>query len=476
MLVFSTRIPLKETTTQESFLELCTRWVTASEHYSSEGLAFDYSSHHDYDYSSTNITFSVRHYKDEKVEISACRLENRETNIVWISDCIFLNESGAKSVLLQLNCNRKDFNTKLPYIHKPYLVRLFIESGLCGNDNGISTTDCVIRVNKSNYPICVGIMNGTYSYSMPVVYISHDYWGHSEVLPYFLAQRLGGIAHVVEEDSRQTSQRLLSDAPNSRVYGGYVGLYFPSSSFCRKFSKEYYSSPQEMSSDIINAVWRSLINRLDSTNYNWNQILTLHTRQKMKKIDAQSKQELDNYISTFDEVNHQLYEKIDTLNDELNQLTAERDRLRNQLYAAKAVKSTGDGFYKKGAEPELYLNEANDLLYSILSQVKSKYPENSRAVALITSMLEANPKTGACEEVMRLIQEALSNGSGKLSKAAKSKLMSAGFHIDESGPHYKITFHDPRYMFTVSKTPSEYREGKNLLSDIRKALDVERNI
>lgn len=42
----------------------------------------------------------------------------------------------------------------------------------------------------------------------------------------------------------------------------------------------------------------------------------------------------------------------------------------------------------------------------------------------------------------------------------------------EDGTHYKITFHDPRYMFTVSKTPGDHREGKNLISDICKAIDI----
>ena len=122
------------------------------------------------------------------------------------------------------------------------------------------------------------------------------------------------------------------------------------------------------------------------------------------------------------------------------------------------------------------MNEANDLLYSILSQVKIKYPENSRASTLIKSMLEANPRAGACEEIIKLVQEALTSNGGKLNKTAKAKLIEAGFSIEEGGSHYKIVFHDSRYMFTVAKTPSEYREGKNLLSNIRNVIDVERKI
>ena len=114
MLVFSTRIPLKETTTRDDFLDVCIRWVVGSPRYVTEGLIYNALNQEDYDYSNDNITFSIRNYKDQKVEISACRLENREPNVIWTNDCIFLSEENSKSVLIQLNCTRKDFNTKLP--------------------------------------------------------------------------------------------------------------------------------------------------------------------------------------------------------------------------------------------------------------------------------------------------------------------------------------------------------------------------
>lgn len=475
MLVFSARIPLKETTTRDDFLDVCIRWVVGSPRYVTEGLIYNALNQEDYDYSNDNITFSIRNYKDQKVEISACRLENREPNVIWTNDCIFLSEENSKSVLIQLNCTRKDFNTKLPVIHKPYIVRMFAESELCGVDNGISIGDIPIKVSEKNYDICVGIMEGTYSYSMPVVYITRDYWGKNAVSPLYLAQQLSGMAHVIDEETPKFTQRLRIDTNGNNVYGGYVGLYFPDSAYCRKFGADYYSDPKDMLRDIVDSVWKSLINRLDSANYNWNQILVLQAKQKINKIDAKSKEELDSYVATFDQENSQLREKITELNEELDNLVAERDRLREQFYAIKA-KAAGEGFFRRGKEQELYLNEANDLLYSILSQVKIKYPENSRASTLIKSMLEANPRAGACEEIIKLVQEALTSNGGKLNKTAKAKLIEAGFSIEEGGSHYKIVFHDSRYMFTVAKTPSEYREGKNLLSNIRNVVDVERKI
>ena len=68
----------------------------------------------------------------------------------------------------------------------------------------------------------------------------------------------------------------------------------------------------------------------------------LQAKQKINKIDAKSKEELDSYVATFDQENSQLREKITELNEELDNLVAERDRLREQFYAIKAKDSSGE--------------------------------------------------------------------------------------------------------------------------------------
>ncbi|PWM30905.1 MAG: hypothetical protein DBX58_07905 [Clostridiales bacterium] len=63
-----------------------------------------------------------------------------------------------------------------------------------------------------------------------------------------------------------------------------------------------------------------------------------------------------------------------------------------------------------------------------------------------------------------------------MTKASRGKLRDLGFTIEEDGPHCKLVFKDPRYMFTVAKTPSDYRGAKNLAGNICKALDVEKKL
>ena len=474
MLVFSTRLPLKNEITQEACLLLFIKWVIDSPNYDIGNVDYDVSLHKDFDCDYGNQTFSIRHYLDENIEISACRLENREDEAVWINDCIFLCENGNKSLLIQLNCNRTDFNTQMPKPHKPYIVRQFVESGYCKDDAGIPITDIALESDIDYYNKCVEIMTGALSYSMPVVYISCDYWGNTVISAQYLARQLSGVAHVFVEKNRDTALKLREDTDGNNAHTEYVGIYFPGTKLCQKHSLNYYSNYKAMSQGIIDSVWKALINRLDSQKFNWNHIIALQSRQKMaewQSISIQDKAQLSEYMDTFDQENKNLRDQIEDLNAEVYSLRSQLDTLRATLNGD----SEDTCFYKMGTEPNLYAGERSDLLHSILSQVQSKYEPSSRPYILIQSMLDANPSIGECERVISGIST-IFGGDGRLNKTAKAQLKDLGFTIEEDGPHYKIFFHDPRYMFTVSKTPSDHREGKNMISQIRAAIDINRKI
>ncbi len=474
MLVFSTRIPLKDTVTQEDCLRLFIEWITESPHYSIDNIDYDISSCSDFDFSKDNIAFFIRHIKDEKTELSACRFENKETDSVWFNDIIFLCENGMKSLLIQLNCNRTNYNTQLPPIHKPYIVRKFVEGGFCKDDAEIPVCDTPIQVDDKYYDICVKIMQGIYTNSMPIVYVSCDYMGKHVISAEYLAKQLSGVAHVFVEKNRETALRLRDDTDGNNAHTGYVGIYFPSTKLCQKHGLEYYSDDREMGNEIINSIWSALINRVDASVYNWNQIIAIQSRQKMSEwqdISAKNKEQLSEYMDNFDAENKSLRDQIVELNQQVYSLRSQLDALRQSIKENEA----GNCFYNMGKEPNLYTSERNDLLFSILSQVQNRYDVNSRGYILIQSLLEANPYVGECSKIMAEVRNVFS-GDGKLTSIKKAQLKSVGFSVEGDGSHYKVVFHDARYMFPVSKTPSDYREGKNTISDISKILDIEKKI
>lgn len=476
MLVFSTNLPIKEEVTRQDCMRLFVDWIDGSPHYPTDGINVDIDSYDDYDYVKDNIVFSVRHYKDETIELSACRLQNRAENLIWNNDCIFLNFRGKKSLLIQLDCNRLDFRTELPTIHKPHIVKMVVEKGYCTLDGNIPVTDQPIIVGEENYETCKDFMCGKLSYQMPVVYISKDCCGGTAVNPEFLARSLSGVAHVFLEDSYDISAMLQKDTDGNNAYLGYVGIYFPGTQHCQKHGLVYYNNDfRKMCTGIINDVWDALMNREDSTRYNWNQILALQARQKMmtmKNLSEQSQEELDAFIETFDREKKELEDKVAELNQKVLSLRAERD----SLLAARATTDKDGLFYSAGSEAELYPGERNDLLYSVLSQALNNFEEDTRPHCIIRSLLDANPRTGACEKIIKGVKNVFRAGE-KLTGVTKGQLKDLGFTLEEDGPHYKLIFKgDSRYMFPVSKTPSDLRGAKNLSGTICKMLNVEKNV
>ena len=477
MLVFNTRLPLKQTVSYDQCLDVFVDWISGSPHYNYEidGFDYDIQSKKDYDYSNGQISISFRYYSESAIEVFACRFENKEPSMIWYNDCIFVNENGKKTVSIQLNCSSLSYDISMPHVHKPYIVRQYIEKGLCSNDGLLPVTDQVCEVTDDDYyDICVQIMNGTLDYSMPVVYVSCDPGGKTVLDENYLARELSGVAHVFVEKRYETAKKLRDDTNGNNAHLGYVGVYFPKTRLCQRYCVNDYLNVRIMTQDIIRSVWQVLNNRVDATKYNWNQIIALQSRQRMTEwqgVSEQGTKELEAYIHSFDKENEELRTKISELN-------SQNYALRSQLDSLKVKSNTEDEsstFLRVGKEVALYPTERNDLLYSILSQVKNRYGEDSRAGVLIESILEANPKSGSCEHITETVKRIIGKGT-RLTNNDKQELSEVGFSFEEQGAHYKMTFHNSRYKFVVAKTPSDYREGQNLASDICKIIDVEKKI
>lgn len=474
MLVFSSKLPLRETITNKKCLEMFFNWIENSPHYSLVNIDFDMDDPHDYDYEHEDLAIRIRFYNTDNTEIIACRFENKEKNAVWYSDCIFVNREGNRAVVIQLNCIRTNYNDKLPRIHKPYIVRLFVESGFCKEDNGIPIAAAPLKVEGQYFDICSRLMVGKQPCEIPSVYISTDYQNNTAVDPVYLAHELSGIAHVFVEENHDTALRLRESTDGNNAHNGYVGIYFPNTAFCQRHSIAQYNNKTEMAREIITSVWNTLINRVDSSTISWNQVVALKSKKEMEEwrdIGEHHKNQLSQYIASFDSENTTLREQ----NEELNKQVFS---LRSKLDALKACLDSDEPdslFYKKGEEHELYSGERNDLLYSILTQVKMRYEENSRAYAIIQSLINANPRVGSCERIVNAVREVFEKG-GQISNIEKTKLKENGFILTEDGSHYKMSFYDNRYMFSIPKTPSDHREGKNMASDICKIINIEKKL
>lgn len=87
----------------------------------------------------------------------------------------------------------------------------------------------------------------------------------------------------------------------------------------------------------------------------------------------------------------------------------------------------------------------------------------SRKYHVLKSLLQQNIISDIPDETEKVLREIL-NGDGSFNKSKKKQLNDLGFEVEE-GKHYKITYKgDSRYMFTLSKTSSDFRSNLNAVS------------
>lgn len=475
MLVFATKIPLKNTITKDECFQIFIEWIVGSPHYGIEKQEIKCSNITittlgEYTFSKGDVTIRFRYYKDEDVEILACRLEKQDGNTVWDTDNIFLNKNGKKVLLVQLNRTSQEFSLNKTTPRKPYIVGMVVDNGLCDDDAGIPIDGKPLDSDEEFYDVCVNIMQGVHLCSMPAVYISSDYSGKNIVNGEELAKALKGLAHVFVERNHNTAYKLRNNTDENNVHNGYVGIYFPKTKDCLRYNLTHCNDAEKINK-ILSAVIEELLNRNATTIYNWFQIASLQSKQKIAKLKEISKEEFDEFVNSFDQENRFLREENEKLKQKLFNIQSELDCLKNSMNT-----NAGNGFYKNGAERELYLGETNDLLYSIFTQVKEKYVPGSRAYVILQSLINANPKIGNCKKTIDCLEKVIKPGTA-LNERGKTQLEDAGFEVLEDGSHYKLRFYrDGRYQFSVPKTPSDHRGGKNLFRDICKKIDIDRKI
>lgn len=501
MLVFSTKLPLQNNMTQEQCLELFFKWIAGSKYYDVEMSDFDKydkSSHKDFDFKNNRVKILIRHYKDDNIELSAGRLISYEIKEIWTTDCIFYDENGNKYVLIQTSRDRSGYNERKTDPKRPFILKTLVQNGYCRNDAGVPVGKDSLSAEKY-YSFCRDAMLGKSKNCIPVVYISSKYTRRFETqraelvedyvpnLAKDLSYELGGVAHVFLEETRDTANRLRIDTNNKNVHNGTIGVYFPGAQKPYKFrmddSDDNYN---DVKNKIITFIWDALSEHLSSLNkYTWEHIISLQYSQKLDKKENLHDKEFKEF-----------YEEYETLREERNGWQAECEKVKKELKEKKkelskinaklqnnswnknkAAAKSENAFYRLGNDKELCEGEANDMLFNILSYVKDKYPTESHAYAMIESMLEANPRIGKMSKILEETERILGRAH-KLTKAEITSLEGLGFVVTSDGAHHKMLLNeDARYQFSVSKTPSDSQSGgENLMSEIRRKLDVERKI
>ncbi|MBI4742641.1 MAG: hypothetical protein HY777_14070 [Betaproteobacteria bacterium] len=273
------------------------------------------------------------------------------------------------------------------------------------------------------------------------------------------------MAHVVVEPSRAFSVNLKSLSASRNVYGGNVGVYWPESDARKSyFLDARHNTGDIIQTDIANDIRVAISNRRQKTNCNWLHLKEVISRCRYDKLKATGSTALDAFVDAFDSDQKAKEERINEAEQEIGRLTAE---LRK--YGAGS-QSSSNGLVATGEEQDLYQGEIRDIVIHALQDSLRNSRDDSRRLHVIQDLLQYNKASGTAavfEEEVKSIFKSYTDMDAK-TRTALAKL---GFDVTDDGKHYKAIFQgDGRYMFSISKTSSDHRAGKNLASDINNKL------
>ena len=329
-------------------------------------------------------------------------------------------------------------------------------------------------MNESLLEACGLAMQGQWTNILPIVYCSKDYWETG--LPISeLAKRLQGVAHVIMEPSMDLSYKLRDASNANNAFRGHIGIYLPGQSYHRKFSCDYsVAIGDKIVDEIVSTVINAWLNTENAQRYSWDQIQILKSRQKVGKLEHKTDElsEIKELNSMYEDENSRLTRSNIELQKEKRALFDENQRLRDLL---DTYRSSGSGaktiLITAGSEYDLYPGEQSDLILSILEKEMVALSEDTRPYTLLSSIILSNTRIGHQEKIIQGIENVFSSSGGICSDKQIRELKGIGFDVEKTGKHYKITFAgDPRYMFTVSATPSDHRTAENMISTITRTL------
>jgi hypothetical protein len=465
MLVYAVEFPAKTRSTIQDVTQLAKQWLTGGPHYPWEGSDLTHeptekiAKVNKYDQEVTWGTFPT-----EPEPLTAFRhIWSDKFQFEWTTEIIAKQIDGVVWVSTRLHCSSAIAGASIPDPRKPFLVNLLLTELGGGNDGGFNVSDIPISLTAADLESARAIIRGELENDLPIVYVSVLDDGSCYVDCKVLARKMGGLAHVVVEPDRKFSFDLRTHVNGRNAYGGAIGIYWPhGATGYLRFLPDQMSSPEmeEIVCDSVRQAACAIRSRLGLT---WSAIDALVSRKHADELRASGEQNINQYIETFGS-------EVAAKESLLQEANVEIERLRAEVRKLASENQEVEGLIKPGNESDLFSGEIREILVSVFTEALSRSHDDSRTTHVLRDLITANPAGEKRSAYKDVVKRTLST-TRKLSAGEIKALEDIGFKISEDGKHYKAVFcGDDRYTFAISKTSSDVRAGKNLVSQINRML------
>ena len=468
MIIFSTKLYVKETMTEDLFIEMAIKWVSGGPNYTFGDIVYDGTEEYSIENDTGTQKFTI--YKYENIVV--IHLVNKDRKIIWTNDFILRKINGKRIVAVHLYNDAEDMSVKLPTeFNRPKLLKDMILNGYGEIDNYLETNDKPYIINDKNIDIVKELILGNSKYLMPVVYVTSTKGMSTYKLDCNeLAKDLAGVAHVIVEEDCKISKALKGITEYKNPYDGAVQIFYPNVGTQRILPK-FYADSNEFRKEVAYSVYRRLIlGKIDDafsvTKIRYNNLF----------IKNKKSEELE---QVFNEVLKENDSIIETKNNLIEELEEEINKLKSKIIAYEQIdikrKSCMEQhIISNSSEKELYLGELKDIILKVIKKEALLMNEDpnqkaSRKYHVINDLMKMNRESEKQDDIVKKIKNML-NGDGSFNKSQKRQVMELGFEI-EDGKHYKLKYKgDDRYSLTLAKTPSDYKANINAVQEIIRVL------
>lgn len=501
MLLFSTILSINPSLTKDDFIKLVIEWNQTSKFKSNIIPGIQWNGERNIRFGDEYFWLDIEEYRNRN--IIAVRYEKREADgVIWDTDYVMNFDEWKMSVRLDRSYTA-DAVMEDQKFSTPHFITLLIEHGYLADDGDLSVGRTPIMINETNAQILANVVNGEADYRLPIVYISKTPENTDPVNTGILAGRLKGVAHVLVQESRDSSHILKEFCNGANEYSGAVGIYYPKQTIeHRKYLNRSAIGYDEF---LMEKTIRQVIHynnaQMVDTLYTWqgvNNALLLdklksqrEERLRAEEARAKAEREVSDIRETLDEekerirreekeqARHEADTLIEGFDDDMQRLQRQVEELtranealqyENQGLKAKLDANGDVPVLNLGDEYEFFQGEIKDLILMVLTDALKDMSQKSRRSDVVKDIIRSNDYRRICAGKAEEIKVLLKNYDG-MSSRLRQELINLGFKITDDGKHYKLTYYeDGRYTLAMSKTPSDVRTGKNAAQEIIRAI------
>ncbi|ATR83016.1 hypothetical protein CS390_10870 [Pseudomonas sp. HLS-6] len=467
MQIFSTDFPLANGTTPIQILEECLYWISESPHTNfTQSQLLENIKVAEFKKTAPRETIEFEYADDEKMQIHSFVYTKKDQSHAWVTTVSFLTlpQTGEAWVNVKAYCNSFIATTKTPEIKKPLIIIRLIDRYGGGIDGDLKVNHEHVELKDTliDLQYAADLINGETGNRLPIVLITKYHSGFCAAIPDRLARSLSGLAHVVVEPNRAFSNKLRTYVNSQNVYGGAIGIYWPSDGGVSIHRKSSDKSTKAFEVEIFTELRSMISQRMPLRECSIEALRETKNRKLIQKLKSEESLDVSAYIEAFDAEIKAKEEQIETLKREVHRLEGVSKALRSKNPVQGGLQ------INIGDEEDFFDDEILWIILDALRDQCERVPEDSRRLHILQSIANQPAPKKISTEISHTIRETL-RGYREMSSRTRTTLEKLGFEISDEGKHLKLTYQeDSRYTFTLPKSGSDGRGGLNAASDMIK--------